>query len=106
MHTHHAAGGHDNADGHSDTPAARVTGRLLCWSVAAAMTTTALDAIAAAHLPTWWSSVWATLWLASPITAAAWAVARHQEKRRQQLARQTPDQDVPCPGTENYNTAA
>lgn len=109
MHPQHPEGTRENTHARHTTRgtrAARLTGRLLCWSLAAAMLTTALDAIASSHLPAWWPIVWTTLWLSVPVTAAGWAVARHHEKRHQCLARHNRDQDVPCPDTDDYNTTA
>ncbi|MEU6843329.1 hypothetical protein ABZ930_15800 [Streptomyces sp. NPDC046716] len=64
----------------------RVTGRLLCTSLGAAMVVSALDVTVSAHLPAWWPVVWTVLWSAVPVSAVAWAVARCREKRSDAMA--------------------
>ncbi len=63
----------------SPASAVQLSGRLLCWSLAAAMTTAALDAVLDPHTR-WWGAVWSLPWWLACAAAVAWAVLRACEK--------------------------
>jgi len=74
--------------------AVRWAGRLLCWSLAAAMATAAVDVTASPHAG-WWHTFWPLPWYLTCASAVAWAALRAREKstgggRRDPLS----DQDV------------
>ncbi|MEU6765482.1 hypothetical protein ABZ916_23490 [Streptomyces sp. NPDC046853] len=74
------------APGHRPgTRATQLTGRLLCWSLATAMTLTALDA--ATSTPSWWPLLRTALWLFVPAAGIGWALARRHEKQQQRAGR-------------------
>ncbi|MFF9115454.1 hypothetical protein ACF09Y_07490 [Streptomyces massasporeus] len=56
-----------------------MSGRLLCWSLAAAMASAAADAFLHPHLP-WWGAVWPLPWWFACLAALAWTVLRAREK--------------------------
>jgi hypothetical protein len=59
--------------------AVRHAGRLLCWSLAAGMTTAAVDVTAAPEIA-WWHLVWPLPWYLTCLSALAWALLRAREK--------------------------
>ncbi|MFJ8150321.1 hypothetical protein ACIQ6R_35595 [Streptomyces sp. NPDC096048] len=61
------------------TRAVQRTGRLLCWTLAAGMTTAALDLALAPRAP-WWSCVWPLPWYLTSLAVPAWAMLRAREK--------------------------
>lgn len=63
----------------SPVSAVQVSARLLCWSLAAAMITAAVDAF---HEPqaAWWGVVWLLPWWLFAAAALAWTVLRAREK--------------------------
>ncbi|MEU9171898.1 hypothetical protein AB0D34_29580 [Streptomyces sp. NPDC048420] len=60
-------------------PAVRWAGRLLCWSLAAALATAAVDITVSPHTG-WWHTVWPLPWYLTCASAAAWAALRAREK--------------------------
>ncbi|MEU9222944.1 hypothetical protein AB0D40_00985 [Streptomyces massasporeus] len=71
----------------SSASAVQLSGRLLCWSLAAAMASAAADASLHPHLR-WWGAVWPLPWWFTGLAALAWTVLRAREK-----AHRTPPQD-------------
>ncbi len=63
----------------SEASAVRAVGRLLCWSLAAAMITAAVDAVLDPQAA-WWAAAWSLPWWIFGATALAWAVLRAREK--------------------------
>ncbi|MCT9143086.1 hypothetical protein [Streptomyces violarus] len=59
--------------------AVQLSGRLLCWSLAAAMITAALDAVLDPHAR-WWGAAWSLPWWLACGAAVAWVVLRACEK--------------------------
>ncbi|MFE2463169.1 hypothetical protein [Streptomyces sp. NPDC059402] len=64
------------------TLAARWAGRLLCWSLAAGMTTAALDLLATPQAA-WWPTLWPLPWCLTGLSIPAWAILRAREKATQ-----------------------
>ncbi|WP_432101480.1 hypothetical protein [Streptomyces sp. WAC 04229] len=54
-------------------------GRLLCWSLALAMVTAAVEALFHPGAA-WWLLAWPVPWCLTPITALAWGLLRLREK--------------------------
>ncbi|MEU6470549.1 hypothetical protein ABZ927_37850 [Streptomyces massasporeus] len=71
----------------SSASAVQLSGRLLCWSLAAAMVSAAADASLHPHL-SWWGAVWPLPWWSACLAALAWTVLRAYEK-----AHRMPPQD-------------
>ncbi|MFD0317993.1 hypothetical protein [Streptomyces flavalbus] len=69
--------------------AARWTGRLLCWSLAAGMATAATDLLLAPRAG-WWPAVWPLPWYLTGLAALTWAVLRAREK----AAQRPPEEDT------------
>ncbi|EFL32357.1 predicted protein [Streptomyces viridochromogenes DSM 40736] len=63
----------------SHVSAVQLAGRLLCWSLAAAMATAAVRAVAHPHAR-WWSAVWSLPWWLFCAAGLAWGVLRLREK--------------------------
>ncbi|MGA5202312.1 hypothetical protein [Streptomyces variegatus] len=63
----------------SPASAVRLSGRLLCWSLAAAMASAAVDAFLGPPVR-WWGVVWPLPWWLTGVTALAWSVLRAREK--------------------------
>ncbi|MEU0170196.1 hypothetical protein ABZ214_32900 [Streptomyces iakyrus] len=63
----------------SPASAVQLSGRLLCWCLAAAMGSAAVDALLR-PAPAWWGVVWLLPWWLACATALAWAVLRAREK--------------------------
>ncbi|MFD5161310.1 hypothetical protein ACFWMJ_25095 [Streptomyces hawaiiensis] len=63
----------------SSASAVRLTGRLLCWNLAVAMASAAVDAFLAPQVR-WWGVVWPLPWWLACATALAWGVLRAREK--------------------------
>ncbi|MEV5463639.1 hypothetical protein [Streptomyces sp. NPDC002788] len=63
----------------SEASAVRVTGRLLCWSLAAAMITAAVDAVLDPQAG-WWAAAWSLPWWLFGATALVWGALRAREK--------------------------
>ncbi|MEU0388604.1 hypothetical protein [Streptomyces chartreusis] len=59
--------------------AVRLSGCLLCWSLAAAMITAAMDAVLHPHAR-WWGAVWSLPWWLACAAVLAWIVLRVREK--------------------------
>ncbi|MET8899872.1 MULTISPECIES: hypothetical protein [unclassified Streptomyces] len=59
--------------------AAQWAGRLLCWSLALAMVTAAVEALFHPGAA-WWPLAWPVPWYDTPITALAWGLLRLREK--------------------------
>lgn len=60
--------------------AARWAGRLLCWTLAAAMASAAVEAVAEPSAA-WWRTAWPLPWYLAPAWALLWAALRAREKR-------------------------
>ncbi|MFF4062077.1 hypothetical protein ACFYZ8_42530 [Streptomyces sp. NPDC001668] len=60
-------------------PTVRWAGRLLCWSLAAAMAAAAVDITVSPHTG-WWHTFWTLPWDLTCASAVAWAVLRAREK--------------------------
>ncbi|MFE6096937.1 hypothetical protein ACFQ7M_33890 [Streptomyces massasporeus] len=71
----------------SSASAVQLSGRLLCWSLAAAMVSAAADASLHPHL-SWWGAAWPLPWWSACLAALAWTVLRAYEK-----AHRMPPQD-------------
>ncbi|MFD3827165.1 hypothetical protein [Streptomyces sp. NPDC058625] len=67
---------------HRTTCAVQWAGRLLCWSLAAGMTTAATDLLLAPRAP-WWGTLWPLPWYLTGLSLLAWAVLRTREKAAQ-----------------------
>ncbi|CAL9664578.1 hypothetical protein [Streptomyces sp. enrichment culture] len=67
-------------------------GCLLCWNLAAAMTTAGTDLLLNPRTH-WWNRIWPLPWYLTCACALAWAALRAREK----TTRQQPD-DNPSPG--------
>ncbi len=80
---------HHSPAPHPLTLALRWAGRLLCWSLAAGMTTAALDLLATPPAA-WWPTAWPLPWYLTGISIPAWAILRAREKATQQ----PPDEDT------------
>ncbi|MDQ0748695.1 hypothetical protein QF034_002926 [Streptomyces africanus] len=63
----------------SPVSAVQLSGRLLCWSLAAAMITAAVDAVLEPRA-NWWGAVWSLPWWLAGGAALAWIVLRVREK--------------------------
>ncbi|WDV51953.1 hypothetical protein PV963_17015 [Streptomyces coeruleorubidus] len=59
--------------------AVQLSGCLLCWSLAAAMATAAVDAVLDPQAR-WWDAVWSLPWWLACAATLAWAVLRVREK--------------------------
>ncbi|GAA2762709.1 hypothetical protein GCM10010103_17500 [Streptomyces paradoxus] len=59
--------------------AVQLAGRLLCWSMAAAMVSAAVDALLDPRVR-WWGPVWPLPWWLVCASALAWTVLRAREK--------------------------
>ncbi|AKZ53098.1 hypothetical protein SAM23877_7621 [Streptomyces ambofaciens ATCC 23877] len=70
---------HPSPATHRTTRAVQRTGRLLCWSLAAGMTTAATDLLLEPQAP-WWGTVWLLPWYLTCLAIPAWAVLRAREK--------------------------
>ncbi|MFI2431896.1 hypothetical protein [Streptomyces sp. NPDC018693] len=85
--------------------AAHWAGRLLCWTLAAAMATAAVEALFS-PTPHWWATIWPLPWYLVPAWALLWAAARAHEKRTAHHVRRTDtDEDVPDAPTDYGRTA-
>ncbi|MER7780499.1 hypothetical protein ABTZ21_36880 [Streptomyces sp. NPDC096191] len=71
------------------TRAVRYAGRLLCWSLAAGMTTAATELLLTPQAD-WWQALWPAPWYLTPLAALTWAVLRAREKAEQH----PPDEDT------------
>ncbi|MGC9501661.1 hypothetical protein [Streptomyces sp. WG7] len=67
---------------HRLTLTVRGAGRLLCCSLAAGMTTAALDLLLEPQAG-WWRTLWPLPWFLTCLTVPAWAVLRAREKATQ-----------------------
>ncbi|CAM5743861.1 hypothetical protein SAFG77S_02461 [Streptomyces afghaniensis] len=63
----------------SPVSAVQFSGCLLCWSLAAAMVTAAVDAVLDPQVR-WWGAVWSLPWWLACGAALAWIVLRVREK--------------------------
>ncbi|MEW2609019.1 hypothetical protein AB0937_02155 [Streptomyces sp. NPDC047880] len=63
----------------SSASAVQLAGRLLCWSLAAAMAGAALDAFVHPRFR-WWGAVWQLPWWLTGAAVLAWTVLRAREK--------------------------
>ena len=63
----------------SRVSAVRVAGRLLCWSLATAMASAAVDVLLDPQ-PRWWRAAWPLPWWLACAAAVAWGVFRAREK--------------------------
>lgn len=63
--------------------------RLLCWSLAAGMTTATTDLTLDPQTP-WWPTVWPLPWYLTCLSIPAWAALRAREKNTQC----PPDEDI------------
>ncbi|WP_367323408.1 hypothetical protein [Streptomyces sp. HUAS ZL42] len=70
-------------------------GRLLCWTLAAAMLGAAVEAVFSPDAD-WWQAAWPVPWYLVPAWALLWAALRAWEKRTQRLGRHETDEDVPA----------
>ncbi|SER87768.1 hypothetical protein SAMN04487983_102434 [Streptomyces sp. yr375] len=66
--------------------AARWAGRLLCWTLAAAMASAAVEAVVSPSAG-WWRTAWPLPWYLVPAWAVLWAALRAREKREQRPPR-------------------
>ncbi|MFC8851521.1 hypothetical protein ACFT5D_00445 [Streptomyces sp. NPDC057144] len=73
---------HHSPASHRPTLAARWAGRLLCWSLAAGMTTAALDLLVTPQAA-WWHTFWPLPWYLTGLSIPAWAILRAREKATQ-----------------------
>lgn len=64
------------------TRAVQWTGRLLCWSLAAGMTTAATELLLTPEIG-WWPALWPLPWYLTCSTALAWSILRAHEKTAQ-----------------------
>jgi hypothetical protein len=64
------------------TLAVQNTGRLLCWSLAAGMTTAAIEALLAPPAG-WWHTPWPLPWYLTCLSIPAWSILRIYEKTTQ-----------------------
>ncbi|MFE6336205.1 hypothetical protein ACFVOK_23820 [Streptomyces sp. NPDC057798] len=71
------------------TRAVQWTGRLLCWSLAAGMTTAATELLFAPQA-SWWPALWPLPWYLTCVTALTWAILRAREK----AAQHPPEEDT------------
>lgn len=69
------------------------TGRLLCWSLTAGMTTAALELLTTPKAA-WWHMLWPLPWYLTCVSAPLWAALRAHEKAARQQAREE-DNDIP-----------
>ncbi|MFB7090474.1 hypothetical protein [Streptomyces sp. NPDC056296] len=74
---------------HRLTRAVQWAGRLLCWSLAVGMTTTATELLLAPQAA-WWPAVWPLPWYLTCLSTLAWTVLRACEKASQR----PPDEDT------------
>ncbi|MGW8066562.1 hypothetical protein ACVV2G_30825 [Streptomyces ziwulingensis] len=77
---------------HRTTRAVQRTGRLLCWSLAAGMTTAATDLLLAPRTP-WWDTAWPLPWYLTCLSLPAWTVLRAREKAARRASDEDPSQD-------------
>ncbi|MEV0244221.1 hypothetical protein AB0I06_30515 [Streptomyces sp. NPDC050674] len=63
----------------SSASAVQLAGRLLCWSLAAAMASAAVDALLDPQV-SWWGVAWLLPWWLAGASALAWSVLRAREK--------------------------
>ncbi|AKZ53635.1 hypothetical protein SAM23877_0586 [Streptomyces ambofaciens ATCC 23877] len=73
---------HPSPATHRTTRAVQRTGRLLCWSLAAGMTTAAADLLLEPQAP-WWGVVWPLPWYLTSLSIPAWAILRARQKTTQ-----------------------
>ncbi|WP_327314790.1 hypothetical protein [Streptomyces sp. NBC_01235] len=73
--------------------AARWAGRLLCWTLAAAMASAAVEAVFKPSAG-WWRTAWPLPWYLVPAWALLWAALRAREKRTG-AGRPGADENVP-----------
>ncbi|GAA2940999.1 MULTISPECIES: hypothetical protein [Streptomyces] len=66
--------------------AVQLSGRLLCWSLAAAMITAALDVVLDPRAR-WWDALWSLPWWLAGGAALAWIALRAREKARRRPPR-------------------
>lgn len=59
--------------------AVSLAGRLLCWSLSAAMATAAVEALLGPR-PRWWGALWALPWWLTGAAVLGWIVLRAREK--------------------------
>ncbi|MDX2677087.1 MULTISPECIES: hypothetical protein [Streptomyces] len=74
--------------------AARWAGRLLCWTLAAAMASAAVEAVVKPGAG-WWRTAWPLPWYLVPVWALLWAALRAREKRTTGAGRPGADENVP-----------
>jgi hypothetical protein len=74
---------------HRLTRAVQWTGRLLCWSLAAGMTTATTELLLTPEAGSW-PSLWPLPWYLTCLTTLAWAILRAREKD----AQHPPDEDL------------
>ncbi|MEU6057544.1 hypothetical protein [Streptomyces sp. NPDC047097] len=84
--------------------ATRCTGRLVCWSLALAMATGAVEASIAPD-PAWWRSTWLVPWWATPAALLLWAPLRVAEKRAVRAGGTDSESAEPEPGGPDDRTA-
>ncbi|MFI1018932.1 hypothetical protein [Streptomyces sp. NPDC020965] len=65
----------------TDGTAVRWAGRLVCWTLGAAMATSAVEAFLK-PTPEWWQTAWVAPWPLFHLFLLGWAVLRFREKRR------------------------
>lgn len=63
----------------SPVSAVQLSGRLVCWSLAAAMITAGVDAVLAPQAG-WWAAAWSLPWWLFGAAVLAWGVLRSREK--------------------------
>ncbi|WP_395575759.1 hypothetical protein [Streptomyces sp. BK79] len=73
---------------HRPTLAVQWAGRLLCWSLAAGMTTAATDLVLAPR-GMMWHVLWPLPWYLTAASVPAWAILRAREK----ATRDAPEED-------------
>ncbi|OON78760.1 hypothetical protein [Streptomyces tsukubensis] len=81
------------------------TGRLLCWTLATAMASAALQAVVHPTVA-WWGAVWLMPWGLVPALALCWAVFRALEKSSPDGPRDDPDSTSFDQSPDAYDTAA
>jgi hypothetical protein len=63
----------------SPASAVQLSGRLLCWCLAAGMASAAVDAVLAPQAR-WWGTMWPLPWWLACAAVLAWSVLRAREK--------------------------